>query len=76
MKYTVETFRASGLEAKWTKRSDGSPAIVARNPNGRAHQRNQWWTITKGMFEAMQKDGIVEAFDNHTLLGDVFSVPA
>lgn len=76
MKHQVQTYRDAGLEARWIKR-EGRPVIVIRNPLATlAHQRETWWTVTRGMFEDMQRIGIVEAFTNHTLIGDVFSVPA
>lgn len=75
--YKVATFRAAGLEAKWTRTSQGSPIIVARNPAAKLeHQRKTWWTIDRYTWVRMQKEGIVEAFECCTLLGDVFSIPA
>lgn len=74
VKNTVACYRAAGLEARWGHR-DGTPFMFLRNPNSeRAHQRETWWLVNKQMFEAMQRDGIVEGFNNNTLIGDVFSV--
>jgi len=75
MKYSVKTLRAAGLEARWTHNRNGAPIIVARNPKAPGpHQRTTWWYVTSVMWIAMQKDGVEEAFNNHTLLGDIFSV--
>jgi len=68
--YTVGTFRAAGLECKWTKARHGEPIIVARTRPG------HFYVISASMFDDMQRDGIREAFDSHTLLGDIFSIPA
>lgn len=74
IEYKVGTFRAAGLEARWGKHS-GTPFILLRNPNAKLeHQRKTWWTCDRTMFERMQKVGIVEAFDEHTLLGDIFAI--
>lgn len=73
--YRVADIRALGLEARWAKRRSGSPIIVARNPAAElAHQRDKWWVIDRGMWERAQKVGLIEAFNEHTLLGDYFSV--
>lgn len=75
-RYTVGTFRAAGLQAKWTKNHRGAPIIIVRNPNAESrHQRECWWMCDRSMWETMQRVGILEGFDSHTLLGDVFSVP-
>jgi hypothetical protein len=76
MKYVVRTFREAGLEARWTKKH-GVPIIGVRNPKAKhAHQRYSWWVVDGPMWAAMQRDGILAAFEQHTLLGDLFSVPA
>ena len=76
MKYSVKDLREGGLEARWTKNSRGAPIIVARCPMANSkHQREKWWMVDNGMFEAMKQKGIIEAFSCHTLLGDIFSVP-
>lgn len=75
MHYKVSTFRAAGLEAKWSKTRKGSPIIVARNPKARfEHQRKQWWVIDNKAWELCKQVGIVEGFDSCTALGDIFSV--
>jgi len=66
----VKTFRAAGLEAKWTKTRKGQPVIVARNPTTRT-----WYVVDRSMFKDMKKEGVLPAFERHTLLGDVFSLP-
>jgi len=78
MTYSVKPLREAGLQARWTKTSDGRPIIVVRNPNSKYHhQRETWWVITNKMWEDMKTtNNIVEAFTNHTLLGDIFSVIA
>ncbi len=74
-KYSVKTFRAAGLEARWTKNRKGAPIIVARDPQAKlAHQRNTWWVVDAAMWHNMQADGIRSVFLAHTLIGDVFSI--
>lgn len=74
IQYRVTDFRNAGLEAKWGKRN-GVPFIYARNPKAeRQHQRETYWLIDAKTFADMQKVGIVEGFDNATLLGDMFSI--
>ncbi len=67
MKYSVNTIRESGLEARWTKTRNGAPIITARKSGGK------WFVIDRNMWAAMQKEGIVLAFERFTLLGDIFS---
>ena len=77
MRYSVKTFRAAGLEAKWGRSRSGTPFIFARDPKAIApHQRNIWWMIDGDAWERMKKVGIREGFTGTTLLGDLFSVPA
>lgn len=77
MKYSVKTLRAAGLEARWTRTSAGAPIIVCRDPkSAMAHARKTWWTVGQKMWDAMLKDGIVDAFNNHVFIGDIFSIPA
>jgi len=74
MKHGVKTYREAGLEARWSKRN-GRPVITVRDPIAPLeHQRQTWWIVSLNMFEDMKKDGIREAFRNHTLLGDIFSI--
>lgn len=76
-KYSVTTLRAAGLEARWTRNSRGAPIIVARDPQAKLdHQRKTWWAVGKSMWDEMTKVGVREGFDNCTLLGDIFSIPA
>ena len=76
LNYRVGTFRQAGLQAKWGKSNSGSPCIFARNPNATTvYQRDTWWLCSLPMWETMQKVGVVEGYDRHTLLGDVFSLP-
>ncbi len=69
--YRVSTFREAGLEAKWSKTQRGSPYLLAREVGAKT-----WFVITANMFERMKKVGILEAFKEHTLLGDVLSISA
>jgi len=71
MKYQVGTIRKAGLEAKWIKTRCGAPMIAARK-----NKHCSWFAIDCQMWNAMKKEGIRKAFEEHTLLGDVFSVPA
>lgn len=76
MKYSVTTLRTAGLEARWTKNQRGAPIILARDPNAPSeHQRTTWWFVDGSMWDRMAKVGISKAFREHTLLGDIFSVP-
>lgn len=77
MKNTVSTYRAAGLEARWSRTRTGAPAVFVRNPNADlAHQRTSWFMVTAPMFKDMERFGVIEGFDRHTLLADVFSIPA
>ena len=77
MKLSVKTMREAGLEAKWGRARNGAPCMFVRNPKAELkHQRESWWLLNKGMWEDMNKRGILQAFDQHTLLGDIFSIPA
>jgi hypothetical protein len=66
--YRVGSFKEVGLEAKWAKSPAGGPYIKARKPDG------CWYVVSKVMFDRIQKVGVLEGFDEHTLLGDIFSV--
>ena len=69
LKRSVHTLRAAGLEARRTR----SRLLVARNPKAPAqHMRETWWVVDEPMWQQMERDGIVEAFDNAVLLGDIF----
>jgi hypothetical protein len=70
MKYTVSTIRSAGLQARWTRTRVGAPIIAARAGQG------TWFVIGRDMWDAMKSEGVKEAFDRFTLLGDIFSVPA
>lgn len=76
IKYQVGPLRAAGLEAKWAKTDTGAPIIVARWPGAtQLHQRAKWHYVDASMFRSMQQDGIVEAYDGHTMLSDIFGIP-
>jgi hypothetical protein len=70
MKYSVKTFRAAGLDAKWTRTRRGAPIIVVKKP----HQKT-WVGVDQSMFDDMKKEGIADAFERHTLLVGIFSIP-
>lgn len=73
--FSVRTMRESGLEARWTRRSNGAPVMVVRDPKANLkHQRETWWKVGRAMWDDMQKEGIRAAFSRHTMLGDVFSL--
>lgn len=74
--YRVGPLREAGLEAQWSKTRAGKPIIVVRDPNGKAeHQRTKWWGVDAQMFNDMKRHGVKEAFDNHTMFGDIFYFP-
>jgi hypothetical protein len=76
-KYSVITLRNAGLDARWTRNRNGAPIIVARDPQAKLeHQRRTWWAVGKKMWDEMGRVGVREGFDNCTLLGDFFSLPA
>jgi hypothetical protein len=73
--YSVKTMRGAGLESRWTRTRSGAPIILARWPKAKLkHQRETWWLVDRVMWSAMQRNGVVPAFDQCTLLGDVFSL--
>jgi hypothetical protein len=75
--HRVSTYRQAGLEARWGRTRNGAPAIFVRNPQSKLrHQRESWWMVTGSMFNAMKRDGVLEGFENCTLIADVFSIPA
>lgn len=75
MVISVKTFRAAGLEAKWSKTRAGRPVMVCRYPLAKyRHQRETWWVVDSAMVRQMERQGIVEGFDSCTLLGDMFSI--
>ncbi len=74
LQYRVDPLRAAGLDAKWSKTKAGAPVIVVRRPTGHPLVAPQWYYCDESMFKDMQLDGILEAFDSHTILGDIFSI--
>ncbi len=75
MKYQIKTFRDAGLEACWSKTRSGTPVIIVRDPNGPfTNERESWWIVTDGMFRSMKECGVKEGFENHTILGEFFSI--
>lgn len=76
LKRSVKTLREAGLEAQWMKTARGQPVLCARNPNStREHQRQKWWHIDAGTWTLMDEVGVLEGFDQATMLGDFFSIP-
>ena len=74
MAFRVQTFREAGLEAKWGHTCKGQPCISVRNPQSDLrHQRERWWVVTEQMWARAQEVGVNQAFDEHTIVGDVFS---
>lgn len=72
LKYAVATFRAAGLESRWTKTRKGAPIIAAREPGG-----GNWYVIDAEMWAAMEKGGgVLSVFKCYTTLGEFFSIPA
>lgn len=71
-KYNVATIRAAGLEAKWSRNQKGAPIIVARIPSGKP----TWFFFSSAIWKDAQREGIFAAFARHTLLGEIFSLPA
>lgn len=69
MQYNVATIRAAGLEAKWSKTRKGAPIIVAKSD-----KTARFYYVDKHMWERAKEVGIKEAFEEHTLLGDIFYV--
>jgi len=70
-KYNVNSVRAAGFEARWIRTRDGKPIIVARKPGGR-----KWRAMEKRVFFTAQREGWAKAFEQHTILGNLFSIPA
>ncbi len=68
--YRVGAFRAAGLNAKWGKTEHGAPHIVVKLPG-----KTKWWVCGQAMWDYMGKVGILQGFNDHTLLGGVFSIP-
>lgn len=69
MKYAVKTFRDAGLEAKWSRTRSNAPIIVARK-----NSISKWFYVDQNMYNRMLKVGILEGFEQCTLLGDLFFI--
>lgn len=75
MNYRVSDIRATGLEAKWSRGRSNGPIIVIRNPNAdKEHQRKKWWYVDRDMWARAEEVGLLQAFEEHTCLGDFFSI--
>ena len=49
--------------------------MYVRDPNSTLkNQRENWWRVTAPMFDRMKEVGVKKGFEEHTLLGDVFSI--
>lgn len=70
-KYRVTVFRQAGLEARWTKTGSGAPIIAARKPGDKT-----WFVVDSRMWDRMNQVGIFQGFEEYTLLGHLFSLPA
>lgn len=71
MEYNVQTVRAAGLQARWTRTRSGAPIIAAR-----LNDNDTWYVIHDSMWREAQNIGLLEAFKGYTALGEFFSVPA
>jgi len=69
MKYILKTFREAGLEAKWNKTAEGEKFITVRKP-----KEKTWWVCDRQMFKTMHREGVMQGFETHTVLGDIFSI--
>ena len=73
IKLNVKTMRAAGLEARSSK-AHGVPVLLVRNPKSDLPHQRRWWFVSDTMFQLMRASGVLEGFDNHTLLADVLSI--
>lgn len=71
MKYQVNTLRAVGLQARWTRTRSGAPIIAARDGDAA-----QWYVVDDAMWKRMGVVGVLEGWRNCTALGAFFSVSA
>lgn len=69
LKYSVSTIREAGLNAKWTKTMQGGPIIVASQG-----EAGSWFYVDKQMWERAGEVGILQAFQEFTCLGEIFSI--
>jgi hypothetical protein len=69
MNYCVKEIRDAGLNARWSKTSSGRPIIVARKGD-----RGSWYYVDGNMWTRAKCVGILQAFEEHTCLGEFFSV--
>jgi hypothetical protein len=73
LQYNVRTIRAAGLEARWTRTRTGAPIIAARE----LHRVGKpWYVVDDRMWNRAHEVGVRQAFEEHTALGDFFSVRA
>ena len=75
MKLCVADLRAAGVEAKWGHTLRRRPVILVRRLSEKRPD-DTWWLLTNGMWEeiANGKDADTVVAE-HTLLGDLFSIP-
>lgn len=75
-KQTEYELQEAGLDTKWVK-STIRPKMIclcAREPKT---DDPNWYKVTPSMWRSAEslEGGIKEAFVNHTILGDIFSIP-
>ena len=68
MKYSVKEIRLAGLSCKWAKTQDGAPIIVGNTPKCKSYY------IDALMWKRAQEVGIMQAFEEGTALGEIFSI--
>lgn len=67
--YRVGTFREVGLDAKWSKTGRGEPYIGVKLP-----EQKTYTVCDAQMFKTMEREGIKQGYETHTVLGDIFSI--
>lgn len=67
MKYSVKEIRLAGLSCKWAKTQGGAPIIVGNTTQSKSYY------IDALMWKRAQVVGIMQAFEEHTALGEIFS---
>jgi len=78
MKLSVKMFRDEEMEARWGRTHVGAPCMFVRDPAASLkHQRESWWMVTQEMWDSIAGgENPRDAFHAHTMLGDIFSIPA
>jgi hypothetical protein len=73
MEYKVGWLRDAGFDAKWGKLQNGTPVLYVRQ-HGAA--KPTFWLVNKSMWARAKEVGFPQAFSEHTVLGDIFSIRA